>query len=59
MRLTIYLDITVDDDASWIPADGAEGVVLEAEELITEAIEHCVDGALIKKIGVKVDEFQI
>lgn len=50
MRLTIYLDITVDDDASWIPADGAEGVILEAEELITEAIEHCVDGALIKRL---------
>ena len=56
MLLKVRLDITVEDDASWIPADGVHGVVLEAEELITEAIENCIDGALIKMIGVKVDE---
>ena len=59
MLLKVRLDITVEKDASWIPADGVHGIVLEAEELITEAIEHCVDGAIIKKIGIKVDEFQI
>ena len=56
MLLKVRLDITVEDDASWIPADGVHGVVLEAEELITEAIENCIDGALIKMIGIKVDE---
>ena len=28
----------------------------EAEELIIEAVENCVDGALVTMVGVKVDE---
>jgi len=56
MRLKVRLDITVDEDASWIPADGVHGAASEAEELIVEAIENCIDGALITVIGVKIDE---
>jgi|TARA_Y100000114_G_C11709058_1_gene302479 hypothetical protein len=56
MKLRVRLDITVDDDASWIPSDGVYGVVAEAEELIIEAVENCIDGALVTVIGVKVDE---
>ena len=56
MKLRVRLDITVDADASWIPADGVHGVIDEAEELIIEAVENCVDGALVTMVGVKVDE---
>ena len=56
MRLRVRLDITVEEDASWIPADGVHGVIAEAEELIIEAVENCSDGALVTVIGVKVDE---
>jgi hypothetical protein len=56
MKLRVRLDINVDDDASWIPSDGVCGVVAEAEELIIEAVENCIDGALVTVIGVKVDE---
>ena len=56
MRLRVRLDITVEEDAAWIPADGVHGVIAEAEELIIEAVENCIDGALVTVIGVKVDE---
>jgi len=56
MKLKVRLDINVEDDASWIPADGVHGVINEAEELIIEAVENCIDGALVTVIGVKVDE---
>ena len=57
MRLRVRLDITVEEDASWIPADGVHGVIAEAEELIIEAVENCIDGALVTVIGGKVDEY--
>lgn len=55
MKLKVRMELVVDsDDASWVPTDGIHGVEDEAQELIIEAIEQCVDGTRVKAIGVKV-----
>jgi len=55
VKLKVRMELVVDsDDASWVPTDGVHGVEDEAQELIIEAIEQCVDGTRVKAIGVKV-----
>ena len=56
MHLKVRLNITVDEDASWIPSDRVHGVASELEELIIDAIENCIDGVQITVIGVKIDD---
>lgn len=56
MKLRVRLDLTVESDAPWIPADRDHGVAAEAEELIVESIENCMDGVIVNVIGIKVDD---
>jgi len=50
----------VDNDASWVPADGMVGLETELKDLVSSAIEDCIDGIEITRIKVITnDDIQI
>jgi hypothetical protein len=51
-RVQILLEI----DSTWIPSDGISGVADELEDMITDALEQCIDGLTVNKIKVIVNE---
>ncbi len=56
--MIVFVRITadVDKDASWLPADGVDGLESELKDLISNAIKDCIDGIDINKIKVIIDD---
>jgi vacuolar-type H+-ATPase subunit I/STV1 len=56
MKSRVQILLEIDSEATWIPSDGASGVSSELEDMITEALEQCIDGLTVNKIKVVVNE---
>jgi|TARA_R110000803_G_scaffold147663_2_gene213186 hypothetical protein len=56
MRVRVIIHAIVDSEAYWVPADGVTGIKTDLEELISDAVEECLDGIKIKRIEVEVDD---
>lgn len=56
MRSRVQILLEIDSEASWIPSDGSDGVASELEDMITDALEQCIEGLTVNKIKVLVNE---
>jgi|DEB0MinimDraft_3_1074331.scaffolds.fasta_scaffold59025_2 hypothetical protein len=56
MKSRVQILLEIDSEATWIPSDGASGVANELEDMITGALEQCIDGLTVNKIRVLVNE---
>ena len=56
--MIVFVRITADvhKDASWLPADGVDGLESELKDLISNSIKDCIDGIDINKIKVIIDD---
>ncbi len=56
MRSKVQILLEIDSEAAWIPSDGADGVASDLEDMITDALEQCIEGLTVNKIKVLVNE---
>ena len=56
MKSKVHLLLEIDSEAPWIPSDGVSGVAKELEDMITDALEQCIDGLTVNKVKVVVNE---
>ena len=54
MKAIVVIHAEIDSEACWVPSDGILGVETDLEELISDAVEECLDGVKIKRIEVEV-----
>jgi hypothetical protein len=56
MKSRVQILLEIDSVATWIPSDGVSGVADELEDMITDALEQCIEGLTVNKIKVIVNE---
>jgi len=56
MKSRVQILLEIDSEATWIPSDGVSGVANELEDMITDALEQCIDGLTVNKIKVEVND---
>ena len=53
MKSRVQILLEIDSVATWIPSDGVSGVADELEDMITDALEQCIEGLTVNKIKVR------
>jgi|TARA_R110000787_G_scaffold122180_1_gene233078 hypothetical protein len=54
MKVRISIQAIVEQEASWIPSDGDDGIQEEIKDMVTDAIEQCLFGLEITNIKVSI-----